>query len=261
LIMLLQLHLSVFALVAVLTVLWALRLLGRPHLRATGLGLVAGGLTLLPFLYQRLAATEAHRGVVSSNVVVHLDHLLMFPAYFFRLLSFATGEVTRFLVGGHGFLAIGSVLGRLPWLWPLYLVAMTGSVFILGLSLRFFLQSAPHWRKLRGAWAGRKPLRLEERTDLFVWICVAVTGLLFAFSIKGPSAHTYWILFPVALYPFLRSIQGIADLTPSHRRTVRTALVVYLVSANAVAFIGYGFAIEVQRLKSFRLPPSQLANP
>ncbi|MCC7440956.1 MAG: hypothetical protein IT285_04960 [Bdellovibrionales bacterium] len=205
----LQLHMSfvVFAAIAV-GALW----MGwptRPNWGGLVAGAILGSVTLLPRLLEVMnaPADPGGKGFLLSNVVFRWARFLDLPGYFLRYFSFPTGETFRFLGLGSGFGGAVTVLNGAPWLWPLFVLGMAVSAGMIWMSLRFCFWDARNRSLFMDALLRRRALSPDEKLRLTVFVTPLLTGFLFLFSIKAPSAHTFWSLMPFSFYPVLLGIQ------------------------------------------------------
>lgn len=126
-------------------------------------------------------------GSTEQNVVFNSANLLKFFDVLFRTLSFASFEVPRFL-GPNTSVRLAFVTRNL-WAAPFIAFGfLVGIIQPLSLLYEFFRKNT-----LRG-WN-------FIRYFLLIMILIAYTSFLF--SVKGPSAHAFYLLFPVvAIYAF-----------------------------------------------------------
>ena len=142
-------------------------------------GLVLGAVTLIPtYLFWRHAAT----GGVERNLVFRVENLLDPVTVLVRFLGYGAFEVP-YMIGANSRARIAFVKDHL-WAGP----------FVLALLVTGFAQIAYYawclFRKGSVAWNRARYLTLGS--IVFVW-------LAFFFSIKGPSSHTFYLMFPTAL--------------------------------------------------------------
>ncbi|MGE0616673.1 MAG: hypothetical protein AB7P04_13645 [Bacteriovoracia bacterium] len=188
----LQLHLS-FVVLAALLGLWILR-----HWRnASWMGLVGGvalgGLTLVPYFAHQWASAQGNP-FLAGNVVLHLDRVLQWPMICLRFLAFSTGELTRFIsLPGKGFGGTLSLVTEHAWLIPLYVLTLLGTVALIVLGVCGLGRMIRYWRLV--------PHTPDEFIATLVLDALLATCVGFLVSIKDPSAHTFWILFPLSFLP------------------------------------------------------------
>lgn len=145
-------------------------------------GIVLGALTIIPTWLHPSIPTEA----LNANIALNYDNWSNLPVILLRLLSFATNEIPYIL---------GSPSTRIEvatsqfWLVPITLVLLVIGFLQVGLLiLAFFLN------------------KKENEWKYIKWFPPTATVLLygmFFFSVKGPSSHTFYTLFPpILLYAF-----------------------------------------------------------
>jgi len=170
-------------------------------------GLLAGLLTLLPtlFVYGLSAYKDA-----AFYLSFQKEGIWNLVPVFIRFLSFSTYEVPYFS---------GTPADRLlmikesPWMIP-----FTGIVLVFGfLQLAVFIVS--FFRKDDREW------KQVKRISFFTVILIFI---YFMFSQKGPSSHTFYILYPVSLLYSMYCYRKIFKL----RRYFRTVFIVVLVSGT-----------------------------
>ena len=257
--MMFQLHLSAVAPLIQWIVFIHVGIIPVPRLFQTLGGFAAGSALMTPYFIRRLTLPAAAKSgiTLSSSLALTPERIFELPKMFFRFLSFATGDTTRFIVGGRGYLMIFTLLKNHPILLLSYLIAMLGSGLIIFFGLRFF------WKKislLRFSFhfRGARKLSSTEKKDLTVILAVLMTGTLFSFSSRGPSAQTIWFLLPLALYTPLRALQEwkagpFRRSEKSDRSSEKWAwgIWIYLVSALIFSVFSYIQVIELHRLKDF----------
>ncbi|GEJ56157.1 hypothetical protein [Anaeromyxobacter diazotrophicus] len=142
-------------------------------------GAAAGAALLVP-TFLRYGASGT--GGVEHNVALHPRALLELPALVQRFVSFGAFEVP-YMLGGDRAQRV-AVLAAHPWVIPF--AAALFAAFLLQVALyvlSLLRRGAAAWTRLR---------------DL-VLACLALLAAGFLFSVKGPSSHTFYVLFPVAL--------------------------------------------------------------
>ncbi len=191
----LQLHLS--AVLLALAVVIALPLI-QNRVRFI-LSAVAGGVTgavfLVPWFLKKIdGSVSAPTGVVG----IHFENISDIPKAFFRYTSFSTAEVSRFLTPqGHGFHGMLGMLKDASWLWVPALISLVGSGVLVFLFLK-------RWVSLRS-----QLMNGFTRVEFLLPLFMTVT---FLFSIKGASAHTFWILMPLSFYSMVRTLATVSGL-------------------------------------------------
>jgi hypothetical protein len=125
-------------------------------------------------------------GGVASTVQIHAQPPAEFAAIVARFLSFPAFEITRFM--GLDTAERLLLLRREPWVLPFALIALVAGV------AQPLLMAALWFRRGDDAWRRIKWLSLAT----VVWIYAS-----FFFSVRGPLAHAFYVVFPIAaLYAF-----------------------------------------------------------
>jgi hypothetical protein len=132
-------------------------------------------------------------GGTSDNVVFKPDAFLNIFYIVPRFLSFGSFELTRFL--GPDIPSRTLFLKEFFWAAPFAIVAaIIGGAQVLWMLYRLISkESETRWRWFK----------------LIIWGILLIVYVLFFFSIKGPSSHTYFALFPLAMILFFYSIKEI----------------------------------------------------
>ena len=145
-------------------------------------GAALAALTLIPTVAQHgLAGLVQTSG---ANIRFEPGNWTGLPLLVVRFFSFATFELPRFLPGG-----IAAFLTAHPVIAPFAVFAgvLGGAqtcLLIIGAALR---RDAPDWMAIR-----------RVTLAALGWLAIA-----FAFSIKGPASHTFYLVFPlVTIYAF-----------------------------------------------------------
>ena len=209
----LQLHLS--AVLLALAVFIALPSIQNrvKFLFSSFMGVITGSVLLIPWLMKKWeGSASAPTGVVG----LHFENVLDIPKAFFRYISFSTAEVSRFITPqGHGFHGMLGVLAGHPLLWLPAFISLVGSGVLVFLFLK-------RWITLR--------TQLAQGFARLEFCLPIVMTLTFLFSIKGASAHTFWILMPLSFYSMVCA--------------VRSYSWIYL--ACSVIFTVFGYVIAVK---------------
>jgi len=185
-----QLHLSFVLMIPILAAAFLLLALRSRPLAATSalwcaLGAAIPGVTLLPTLVKFGPAAVA-RGT-GASVTMDWTHLLRLPEVVARYLSFASFEAPRFV--GAGTEARLLFLAEHWWAAPFVVFAtLCGIAQALYLFLGFFRREGPtEWPAVK----------------TFTLLILALIYLSFAFSVKAPSSHTFYVTLPaVMIYSF-----------------------------------------------------------
>jgi hypothetical protein len=192
---------------AILIFLLSNRSLRLNHAGMFSLGLLAGLLTLIPTLH--VYGFSAYNGA-ASYVVFQTENLLRFVDILIRFLSFSTYEVSYFLgKPSDRFMEM-----RLyPWMMPSsFLLLGFGFIQVAFFIVSFFLKrNQPDWKFVK--WLS--------------FSTVIVICLYFLFSSKGPSSHTFYILYPVSLIYSMFCYQYIFQKKP---RLFKIVFIVVLLS-------------------------------
>jgi hypothetical protein len=142
------------------------------------IGIAIGISTLLPTFFLNQPAPSA-----TQNVVVNLENFKNFFTIIFRYLSFASYEIPYML--GPNWKDRFEILNQNPWMYP-----FTFYLFVFGsISVLFYIYSLVK-------------VKIDEAFKKIKWLLIfgfITTFLSFFFSIKGPSPHTFYVLFPLPL--------------------------------------------------------------
>ncbi|MBM3404153.1 MAG: hypothetical protein FJY10_04605 [Bacteroidetes bacterium] len=179
-------------------------------------GTLIGLITLIPTLLLHGLSVYTNS---AQNVSFQTDNYLNFFTILTRLMAFGSWDAPYMLSGKTWRMM---VIQDYPWMEPLIYI-MVGFCFIL---VAFFIISFFIRRKEVREWGWIK------------WIMAATVLLLylnFFFSIKGPSPHTFFILFPLVVlytfYCFQRMLK--------YSRILRTVMLIVIVVGIAL-HIGIG---------------------
>ena len=181
-----QLHLSFVLLIPLLVLGFVL--LGRNDGRAAvaagawcAIGAIIAGLTLIPTLLRFGLLTVA--GGTGASVTLDWGQLFRLPEVIARFLSFASFEAPRFF--GAGTEARLIFLREYWWSAPFVVFATLcglAQAIVLFIAL-FRRQGPPGWTPVRR----------------FTIALLVLIYLSFAFSVKSPSSHTFYVTLPVAM--------------------------------------------------------------
>lgn len=142
------------------------------------LGVFVGALTLIPTLF--LEDTKS----VASNIQFNADNWSNLPIIVLRFFSFASNEIP-YALGGSTAQRLAVIYEQI-WMSPI-----AAFLLILG-----FAQVA-----IFILFLFNKHVSQEFRTIKLLVICsILLLYGSFFFSVKGPSSHTFYIMFPLALY-------------------------------------------------------------
>ena len=202
----------------------------RPRFARTAVGFLAGaalpGMLLLPTFvsYGFLGGL----GGTQQNIVYQSPNPAeLFATIMARFLSFASFELPYFM-GGRTADRIAFVQRHL-WVTPfIILLLLVGHLQPIVLFVSGFR------RKAQAEWPAVRNLTLAT---------VALLFFAFLFSVKGPSSHTFYVVFPLAVlysmycwYPFLQQAWG--------RRTAAVLLV-------SALLVNFAFFFEYHPQQSF----------
>lgn len=195
-----QLHMSWVLLVpySLVALLYQLREDRRRALRLVPIylcGLCIGAITLLPTI-SRYGVHST--GGTEKNVVFMLSNLKRVGDIFLRFLSFASFEVNYVMLAVAR--TSGDITAEQVWMLPIVIVlTVVGWVQVVYFSFCFFLKSElPEW----------KPLKV------LVLATIGMVSLSFLFSLKGPSPHTFYMLFPLSMFYSLYCYQRLLAQRP-----------------------------------------------
>lgn len=149
------------------------------HVLFLFLGILIGISTLLPtyFFAENWKST-------SSNIVFNIDNLKNIITILMRYLSFASFEVP-YILGGSTAKRL-EVIKYSIWVVPFVLYLLLFGFLMIGSFIYVYFKN-----KEQNVWMKIKYL------TLFIYL---LTFLSFFFSIKGPSSHTFFIVFPMIVY-------------------------------------------------------------
>lgn len=158
-----------------------------------GVGLFIGALTLLPTLI-----SGAPNSSVSSNLQLNWQNYLNAPIILIRYLLFSSFEIS-YILGGSNNQRMEFIKDQ-PLAIPFTTILFTVGFVLIGLML-FYLLSKNN----------DKPQKELKKWFLISFILLYVS---FFFSIKGPSSHTFYVLFPMSLMVSLQSINWLINKKP-----------------------------------------------
>lgn len=177
-----QLHLSWVILIPFSLMIFVFRLKDKlksqlANLGVFLLGLLLGAATLIPTLFNPTEQAD-----VNTNIVFRIENWSNFFSIIVKFLAFATNEVNMILFSNPG--GQLSVFEDQLWLAPFAIVLLLGQFMILGLLFVSFF--------IKGSYAMRK-------IKIIVFATIILLYFSFFFSIKSPTPHTIFILYPIAL--------------------------------------------------------------
>ncbi|MBI4924424.1 MAG: hypothetical protein HY843_00755 [Bdellovibrio sp.] len=265
-----QLHLSFVLLVSILSSMLILKTIRMPNIAGIILGGLIGGLTLIPYFYHYFSATTTETASNASaflfkNMMFNSDALFYFPKIFFRFLSFPTGETSRFIGRDSGIQATLIYIYDNPALWLPWLIGQIVTLYWIALGTKFYLQKSMEviFKILRIKKEQKHPSDsiIHEKYSTLTFIVPFITYILFFFSIKEPSAHTYWILLPLAFFPVLENLtqdkrnDHFIPLLPSRLQILGLMVV-------TLCFLSYSLPghLKEKNLKIYKVNTSTLSN-
>ena len=217
-----QFHLSAAILVPIALVVCVLVARDEPRRIPSGvvwcgIGAALASLTIVPTLLRDGFGAVAGR--TGENIVFEPANVLRLPQIVVQFLSLATFEIARFMgPSTHDRLAF---LARFPWAAPAIIVAGVLGAIQVGILLVELFRAHPQrkgWKAVRYATLGVLALLVPS----------------FAFSVRAPASHAYYVLLPVVM---IYAFYVWADLL--RLKWVRTAAVILLVT-GAIADVALG---------------------
>ncbi len=179
-----QLHLSwVLCMPYLLWIAWANRRNIKMLLKGFVffvLGAAVSLSTLIPTLLYGFGTSD-----VESNIVFNLNNLLEIPIIITRFLMFASYEVARYI--GANNTARMEYLTEHIWVIPFVALLLLVGFFQVGYLIFSFFRKKnilPEWTKVK--W--------------FTILTIIILCCSFLFSVSEPRSHTFYILFPVAIW-------------------------------------------------------------
>jgi len=144
------------------------------------LGAAVGALTLYPSLLLENTQDPS----ASSNIVLNAENWSNLPVILMRFFSFASNEIP-YVLGGSTAQRLEVVKDQL-WMSPFVVVLLLAGFAQVGTFLFFLFKKkiAPEFKMLK----------------LLLLATVVLLYLSFFFSVKGPSSHTFYIMFPLAVF-------------------------------------------------------------
>ncbi|MEI6765397.1 MAG: hypothetical protein WCM76_07125 [Bacteroidota bacterium] len=148
-------------------------------------GFLLAGVTLIPTFMKY--GLNGGSGGSMHNIVFNPDNLKQGFTLLSRLLSFGSFEASRFL--GSNTAARFAFIRDYWWASPFIIFAgIIGFAQALWLGISFFLKNpSPHFKQVK----------------ILLIAAFVLTWASFVFSVKGPSSHTFYLMFPlVMIYSF-----------------------------------------------------------
>jgi hypothetical protein len=144
-------------------------------------GAVITALGLLPAILQYgISGTFAGS---ASNIVFNLKNLAQVPTILMRMLSLVSFESTRFM--GSNTQERIAFLREYVWISPFIIFAA-----IVGVIQPLWMLICPFLKR---------PHPQLRRIAAITGIIFLITCISFIFSVKGPSSHTFYLLFPLLM--------------------------------------------------------------
>ena len=172
-------------------------------------GCFVSGIFVLPtFLKYGFASGS---GDTASNIVFNIYNIKEFFTVLARLLSFGSFELAR-LMGNN-------TVTRLDYLSDYILL----SPFIIFAGIVGVAQVA--WMII--SWFRKKPFAEWKAIKYFILAAFLFTWLSFFFSVKGPSSHTFYLMFPVVMIYSFYCWQPLFK-----KRWIRILAAAFLISAT-----------------------------
>lgn len=171
------------------------------------LGCLISGIFLLPTFIK--FGFNSGSGGTGSNLVFNLQNFKEIGTVLMRYFSFASFESARFL--GSNTASRLSFLNTFLWAVPfIVFAALTGFAQLIWMLVSLFRKNDfPEWKSLK---------LLIVASFLLIWFS-------FFFSIKGPSSHTFYVMFPLVM------IYSFYCWKPLFKKTwIRRIAVVFLIS-------------------------------
>jgi hypothetical protein len=142
--------------------------------------LVSGILVIPTFIKYGLASGS---GDTTSNIVFNIYNIKEFFTVLARLLSFGSFELARLM--GNNTVTRLDYLSEYIWLSPFIIFAgIVGVAQVAWMIISWFL---------------KKPFAEWKAIKFFILAAFLITWLSFFFSVKGPSSHTFYLMFPVVM--------------------------------------------------------------
>jgi hypothetical protein len=185
-----QLHMSWILLIPLLLIsfFYEIKKGGKTFLRSLLFfitGCLLTGIFLLPTFAKY--GLYAGSGDTAANIVFNAGNIREFFTVLFRMLSLASFELTRFM-GSNTDVRL-DYASEYWWAVPFIIIAgIVGVAQVAWMIITWFLKKGiPGWRAMK----------------YLLLLVFVITFISFFFSVKGPSSHTYYLMFPlVMIYSF-----------------------------------------------------------
>ena len=135
--------------------------------------------TLLPTLIKGFGS-----GTIENNIVFNHKNILEIPNIILRFLMFASYELARFI--GHDTASRLDFLAKYVWLIPIAIFLLLAGFFQAGYFIFSFFR--------------KNDLMEWSQVKQFTIASLLLVSFSFLFSVTGPRSHTFYILYPVAIW-------------------------------------------------------------
>jgi hypothetical protein len=173
------------------------------------IGCFFSGILVIPtFIKYGLASGS---GDTASNIVFNIYNIKEFFTVLARLLSFGSFELARLM--GNNTITRLDYLSEYIWLSPFIIFAgIVGVAQVAWMIISWFL---------------KKPFAEWKAIKYFILAAFLITWLSFFFSVKGPSSHTFYLMFPVVMIYSFYCWQPLFK-----KRWIRILAAAFLISAT-----------------------------
>ncbi|MDP1621416.1 MAG: hypothetical protein Q8M08_03665 [Bacteroidales bacterium] len=202
-----QLHMSwALTLPYLLWVLWVNRKDGKLLLKGSVYFMIGSAFSISALIPTLLKGFTS--GGVENNIVFNVKNILEIPNIFLRFLSFASYEIPRFI--GSDTQSRIDFLSAHIWTVPVILI-----LFLVGLFQVFYFIICFFRKNDAEEW---------EKVKWFSLITLLFVSFSFLFSVKEPRSHTFYVLFPMAMW---YSFYCYGNL---FKRRIRLFAIIFLIS-------------------------------
>lgn len=159
--------------------------------------------TLIPTLLKGFGS-----GNVESNIVFNFDNILQIPTIIARFLMFASYEIARFI--GPDNPSRLTFLSEYVWIIPIVIFLLLAGFFqVAYFVISFFRKNElAEWSKVK--W--------------FTLISLIILCISFLFSVTEPRSHTFYILYPVAIWYSFYCYENL------FKRNIKLIVIIFLIS-------------------------------
>lgn len=173
------------------------------------IGCLVSGILVIPTFIKYGFASGS--GDTASNIVFNIYNIKEFFTVLTRLLSFGSFELARLM--GNNTVTRLDYLSEYIWLSPFIIFAgIVGVAQVAWMIISWFL---------------KKPFAEWYAIKYFILAAFLITWLSFFFSVKGPSSHTYYLMFPVVMIYSFYCWQPLFK-----KRWIRILAAIFLISAT-----------------------------